>query len=271
MLTGHAFDLRESGEPSELLLEDSVSEIHEDVEFSQKILYAASFEELARSHVHCDSIIWVMISLLLVLAWGVGLIMLLYLPVRRYVLQKDISSRKLYVTPTEIVYKVSRPSFLPFLGYTKMEKHIPLNLIISIIVEQGCLQSLYGIHTLRIESIAHGKASPVDELQVQAVSNPELLRKVIVTEAARSIRDAGSWKKKMSFSEVVATPTRMRSQTEVLPIGRMQSPSRKVAASPRLALFGSGGAVPADVFLNKLEELKQSVAKLEALVGAQRH
>lgn len=42
----------------------------------------------------------------------------------------------------------------------------------------GCLQSVYGIHTFRVESIARGKASPVDDLQVQGISNPGLLRKV---------------------------------------------------------------------------------------------
>lgn len=42
----------------------------------------------------------------------------------------------------------------------------------------GCLQSRYGIHTFRIESIACGKAAAVDELQVQGVSNPSDLRKV---------------------------------------------------------------------------------------------
>lgn len=42
----------------------------------------------------------------------------------------------------------------------------------------GCLQSIYGIHTFRLESIAHGKAAPVDELQVQGVYDPSLLRKV---------------------------------------------------------------------------------------------
>lgn len=42
----------------------------------------------------------------------------------------------------------------------------------------GWLQSVYGIHTLRIESIVHGKAAPMDELLVQGVSNPGLLRKV---------------------------------------------------------------------------------------------
>lgn len=106
MFSSHAFDLQESGQSSELLLEDPVSGIDEEAELSRKVLYRASFEELARNYVQCDTIIWVLMSLLLVLAWGVGLFMLLYLPVRRYVLQKDISSRKLYVTPSEIVYKV---------------------------------------------------------------------------------------------------------------------------------------------------------------------
>ena len=42
----------------------------------------------------------------------------------------------------------------------------------------GCLQSIYGVQTFRLESIAHGKAAPVDELQIQGVSDPSVLRKV---------------------------------------------------------------------------------------------
>lgn len=49
----------------------------------------------------------------------------------------------------------------------------------NILFSIGCLQSVYGIHTFRVESIAQGKAAPVDELQVQGVSNPGLLRKVV--------------------------------------------------------------------------------------------
>lgn len=37
---------------------------------------------------------------------------------------------------------------------------------------------MYGVHTFRVESIAHGKAAPVDELQIQGVSDPDILRKV---------------------------------------------------------------------------------------------
>lgn len=46
-------------------------------------------------------------------------------------------------------------------------------------VHSGWLESVNGLHTFRIESIAHGKAAPVDELQIQGISNPGLLRKVI--------------------------------------------------------------------------------------------
>lgn len=267
MLTGHAIGLRERSDSDELLLADPVAEIDEEAELSGKVLYRASFEELARSHVQCDTIIWVLISLLLVLAWGVGVIMLVYLPVRRYVLQKDISSRKLYVTPNEIVYKVTRPSFLPILGFTKIEKRIPLHLVIDIIMEQGCLQSRYGIHTFRIESIAHGKAAPVDELQFQGVSNPGLLRKVIITEAAKNIREFWSRKPTTYPGEGESTPTRMRSLTEVPALSRLQSPSGKVAASPRRAPTGAGSGILSDLLLHKLEEVKESVKKIESLLG----
>ncbi|KAF3792603.1 hypothetical protein EJ110_NYTH11130, partial [Nymphaea thermarum] len=182
-------------EPKPLLLSGSVSDSEdEESEVAGKICYIATFDELEEGHVQYDTIIWVLISLLLVLAWGVGLVMLLYLPVKRYILRKDLHSRKLYVTSEEIVYKVSRPSFLPFLGSIKIEKHMFLPLVIGVVIEQGlcnldkvvslhlhfivgCLQSVYGIHTCRIESVAFGKTAPVDELQVQGVTNPGQLRK----------------------------------------------------------------------------------------------
>ena len=105
MLMGHADGISGPGSSSnhpitypESVLDDEDEEV--------QILYAASFEELARNHVQYDTIIWVSISLLLVLACGIGIILLLCLPIRRFMLQKDISSRKLYVTANEIVYKV---------------------------------------------------------------------------------------------------------------------------------------------------------------------
>lgn len=109
MLLGYADGLSELRSSSQnQLLADPESELDDDdtADSSEPILYSASFDELGENIIQYETVIWLSISLLLVLAWGVGIIMLLYLPIRRYILRKDISSRKLYVTPSEIVYKV---------------------------------------------------------------------------------------------------------------------------------------------------------------------
>ncbi|KAL5563704.1 hypothetical protein UlMin_033451 [Ulmus minor] len=152
--------------------------------------------------------------------------MLLYLPVRRYVIQKDIFSCKLYVTPIEIVYKVnftvmkpfllnlflvymklSRPSFIPYCGITTIERHIPFPLKFCFPSSIGCLQSIYGIHAFRIESVAHGKAAPVDELQIQGLSEPSVLRK------------GGSYSHTGSLTEgpaVMRSPVKILKRTSIL-------------------------------------------------------
>lgn len=73
----------------------------------EPILYAATFQEMEEQFVKYQTAQWVLYSLLLMLAWGIGLFMIPYLPVRRYILRKDIQSRKLYLTANAIVYKVN--------------------------------------------------------------------------------------------------------------------------------------------------------------------
>lgn len=107
MLSGHAASFHQRSDSGELL-EDLISESdEEELAFCGKVVYRASFTELKENNVKYDTIIWVLISLLLVMAWGIGLLMLLYLPFKRYVLRKEISSRTLYVTEDNIVYKVT--------------------------------------------------------------------------------------------------------------------------------------------------------------------
>ncbi|KAG5538456.1 hypothetical protein RHGRI_019133 [Rhododendron griersonianum] len=268
MLTGRSDVLPELGSSKNRLHSGSVSELSDDEEAgaSDQILYTASFKELAAKNVQYETIIWVSISLLLVLAWGVGIIMLLYLPIKRYVLQKDISSRKLYVTPHAIVYKVSRPSFIPFWGVVSTERHVPLSQVIDVIIEQGCLQSVYGIHTFRVESIAYGKAAPVDELQVQGVSNHGLLRKIIVTEASKVIQEVGrSWR---PASQIAEGETMVRvGSLEGPAVFRSPSKSWKIVGSPRHASVEQrGGPLHADLLLHKLDEVNKSVKKIESLI-----
>ncbi|KAK1283197.1 hypothetical protein QJS10_CPB21g00516 [Acorus calamus] len=268
MLTGQTFGLRERGDSDDLLLADPVSDAGDEEEVEHSIVYSASFEELVGKHVQYDTVIWVMISSLLVLAWGVGLLMLLYLPVRRYILRKDICSRKLYITSDEIVYKVARLSFLPCLGFKKIENHIPLSRVINIVIEQGCLQSVYGIHTFRVENIAYGRAAPIDELHVQGVSNPGFLRKVIISETSKNMQGVGKSLISTTCTGVGdSSPRRMRSLTEVPIASILQSPNRKIAPLPQHAFLETVRVIPNDLLLQKLEEVQQSVKKIETFIS----
>lgn len=242
---GHVFGSYEQNNLNQILLEDVISEVEEeDTDLSGNILYKASFEELSRNYVQYDTIIWVLIAVLLILAWGVGVLILLYIPIRRYVLQMDISSRKLYINSHEIVYKTTRPLLFPFLGCTNIEKRIPLHLVIDVIIEQGCLQAVYGIHTFRVESVTNGMTRPVDELQIQGVSNPDLLRQVIILEAAKNIQEVGMQKSKTygDKSESFQSP---RTKNHVL---------------------GAKGTAHSGFLLQKVEEIRLSMKKIESLV-----
>ncbi|KAI4295047.1 hypothetical protein MLD38_040685 [Melastoma candidum] len=204
----------------------------DDSDMAEEVVYAASFEELTANHV------------------------------------KDLSSRKLYVTPTRIVYKISRPSFIPFWRPVAIENQVPLSLVIDIIIEQGWLQSIFGMHTFRIESIAHGKAAPVDEIQVQGISNPGLLRKVIITEASKAIQDSGRMHKPSAPATDGENVGRATSVTDGSTVTVFKSPSKswKITGSPRIASVGRRNIVPNEVLLHKLEEVSKSVRKLEFLV-----
>ncbi|EXB51637.1 hypothetical protein L484_012930 [Morus notabilis] len=229
MLLGHTDGLSELRSSSQnQLLADPESELDDDdtADSSEPILYSASFDELGENII-------------------------------QYILRKDISSRKLYVTPSEIVYKVSRPSFIPFLGITTIEKRRPLSLVIDIIIEQGCLQSIYGIHTFRVESIAHGKAAPTDELQIQGVSDPSILRK---------LRRLCLMLVKVGGTAEGETGVRVGSLTEGPAILRSPVKSVKMTASPRYSPMDRRGIVPGDLLIHKLEEVNKSVKKLEFLI-----
>eukprot|EP00246_Nothoceros_aenigmaticus_P015194 TRINITY_DN6203_c0_g1_i1.p1 TRINITY_DN6203_c0_g1~~TRINITY_DN6203_c0_g1_i1.p1 ORF type:complete len:293 (-),score=22.46 TRINITY_DN6203_c0_g1_i1:979-1857(-) len=166
------------------LLTDPVSQADDESgPETGRIVYRASFEDLEHSHVNFETLYWFLISVVLILAYGVGLLMLLYIPVRRYVVRRDIRSRQLYVTSSALVYKVERPVFLPCLGKYKREKHFLLHLISDIVVEQGCLQSYFGITGVRIETAGQSRLAPGDEVRIQGISNPALFRQVVLMAA----------------------------------------------------------------------------------------
>ncbi|XP_057985771.1 uncharacterized protein LOC110663816 isoform X3 [Hevea brasiliensis] len=140
-----------------LLTESRGGESGEESESNEdRLLYTASFEEMEEKFVKYQTARWVVFSLLLMLAWGIGLFMLLYLPVRRYILRKDIRSRKLYLTPNAIVYK-----------------------------------SLFGVYSLRIENVGVRRPAS-DDVQIQGIGNPSAFKKAVLARLSYMRSEFGS-------------------------------------------------------------------------------
>lgn len=230
------------------LLSDNGIEREDD----DDVLYTASFQEKEDNFVQYQTAQWVLYSLLLILAWGIGLFMLLYLPVRRYILRKDIRSRKLFLTPNAIVYKVTRPVPFPCFGVLKKEKHVLLPSVQDIVIEQGYLQSLFGVYSLRIEN-AGVRRPPSDDVQIQGVANPSDFRKAVLTRLSNMRNEVFS--REASAIEDVQNPKRSLSSITSM------SPSKP----SRHDLSHSGD----QVVLQKLEEVGSSVKRVQALIEEQ--
>ncbi|KAF2304166.1 hypothetical protein GH714_028194 [Hevea brasiliensis] len=237
-----------------LLTESRGGESGEESESNEdRVLYTASFEEMEENFVKYQTARWVVFSLLLMLAWGIGLFMLLYLPVRRYILRKDIRSRKLYLTPNAIVYKVTKPVAFPCFGVLKKEKHVLLPSVADVIIEQGYLQSLFGVYSLRIENVGVRRPAS-DDVQIQGIGNPSAFKKAVLARLSYMRSEFGS--RRVSTIEDIPT----------LRIGHPASPWMSPSKSLKHDLLPHSGSL---MLLQKLEEVGNSVKRVQTLIGEQ--
>lgn len=213
----------------------------------ERVIYTASFEE---NLVQYETARWVLYSVMLILAWGIGLIMFIYLPIRRYILRKDIHSRKLYLTPNAIVYKVTRPVAFPCFGDLKKEKYVLLPSVADIVVEQGYLQSLCGVYSIRIENVGV-RRSPSDDLQIQGIVDALDFRKAVLTQLS-NLR-----------SEVFSRQASTVDGTSNLTIGHSFTTSMSSSRSIRHDSLSHSGDL---AVLQKLEEVGSSVKRVQNLI-----
>ncbi|XP_059283686.1 uncharacterized protein LOC132037221 isoform X1 [Lycium ferocissimum] len=216
----------------------------------EAVIYTASFKETEDNFVKYQTARWVLYSLLLILAWGIGLIMLIYLPLRRYILRKDIRSRKLYVTHNAIVYKVTRPVPFPCFGDLKKEKYILLPSVADIVVEQGYLQSLCGVYSIRIENVGV-RRSPSDDLQIQGIADALDFRKAVLTRLANL--------RSKAFSRQASAVD----DSSNLRIGDSRAASMSRSRSIRHDPVSHSGDL---AVLQKLEEVGSSVKRVQNLI-----
>ncbi|XP_051148292.1 uncharacterized protein LOC127263354 [Andrographis paniculata] len=223
----------------------------EDGEDEEAVLFRASFDEAEERFVKYQTARWVLYSLVLILAWGIGLLMLIYLPFRRCIFRRDFRSRKLYVTPNSVVYKVRRPVLLPCCGVLKKEKHVLLPSVADVVIEQGYLESVFGVYSVRIENVGV-RRPPSDDVQIQGVANPHAFRKAVLIRLSNMSSElfsghppAGEDVPRMGHSSVAS-----------------MSPSRSARHDP---------SFPLDQFaiLQKLEEVGSTVKRVETLIDEQ--
>ncbi|KAG8049049.1 hypothetical protein GUJ93_ZPchr0009g1363 [Zizania palustris] len=208
-----------------------------------EILYDASFGEMEDNFVKYHIARWILLSILLILAWGVGLLMLLYLPVWIYVCRRDFHSRKLCLTPHAIVYKVTKPVTFPCFGVFKDEKHVILHSVSDIVVEQGYLQSFFGLYSIRIENIGVRRPAS-DDIQIIGVDHPHDFRKAVLVHL---------------------------SNTRSLNLGRksyVHDDHQSISSNPITT-----ASVPPlqDLILDKLDEVEVSVKKMQARLEGVKH
>ncbi|XP_022750008.1 uncharacterized protein LOC111299210 [Durio zibethinus] len=219
----------------------------------EPVLYTASFEEMEENFVNHQTAQWVLYSLVLILAWGIGLFMLLYIPVRRHILRRDIRSRKLYLTSNSIVYKVTRPVAIPCFGVLKKEKHVLLPSVADVVIEQGYLQSFFGVYSVRIENVGV-RRPPSDDVQIHGIANPNAFRKAVLTRLSNMRTEVFS----RQVSAIEDTPS-----LTTHPPAAWLSPPRSLKFD---AISYSGDLA----LLQKLEEVGSSVKKVQTLIEEQR-
>lgn len=207
-----------------------------------EILYDASFGAMEDSFVKYHIARWILLSILLILAWGVGLLMLLYLPIWIYVCRRDFCSRKLYLTPHAIVYKVTKPFTFPCFGVLKNEKHVILPSVSDIVVEQGYLQSFFGVYSIRIENIGVRRPAS-DDIKIIGVAHPHDFRKAVLIHLLNT-RNQNFSRKASVVDDHECTSSDPITSASVHPLG--------------------------DLILAKLDEVEISVKKMQArLQGAE--
>ncbi|KAI5674187.1 hypothetical protein M9H77_14551 [Catharanthus roseus] len=219
----------------------------------EPVLYSASFDEAEENFVNYQTAHWVLYSLLLILAWGIGLLMLLYLPVRRYILRKDIRSRKLYVTPNAIVYRATKPVPFPCFGVLRKEKHIILPSVADVVIEQGYLQSRFGVYSIRIENVGV-RRPPSDDVQIQGIANPRAFRKAVLSRLSNMRSEVFSGQ----GSNIEDTPNLRTGYSSAAPM----SPSKFFRQD-------SSSHVGDLVILQKIEEVSSSVKRVQTLIEGQ--
>ncbi|XP_031383537.1 uncharacterized protein LOC116197511 isoform X2 [Punica granatum] len=152
-----------------------------------------------------------------------------------------------------IQIQVTKPVPFPCFGVLKKEKHVLLPLVADIVVEQGYLQSLFGVYSLRIENMGV-RRPPSDDVQIQGVANPNAFRKAVLTRLSSMKNEA--------FSRQVSAKDDPTNLTLAPSSASWMSPSKSIQ-------YDTVATTGEQLLLQRLEEVGTSVKRVETLIEEQ--
>ncbi|TMW86135.1 hypothetical protein EJD97_021905 [Solanum chilense] len=145
---------------------------------------------------------------------------------------------------------VTRPVPFPCFGDLKKEKYVLLPSVADIAVEQGYLQSLCGVYSIRIENVGV-RRSPSDDLQIQGIADALAFRKAVLTQLS-NLRSKAFSRQASAVDDTLNLQIGHSCTTSM-------SPSRPIRHD---SLSHSGDAA----VLQKLEEVGSSVKRVQNLI-----
>jgi len=153
-----------------------------------------------------------------------------------------------------------------------------LPLVTDVVIEQGCLQSAFGIFSIRIENAGLRRPLPVDDAKIIGVVNPKHFRKVVLMTASSLRKEhlatkITSLKVPINNEEELPTfsPEINGSRNRAWPYGGSGPASWQMSPVNRIEEMNTCEPPSGEILLQKLEEVGNSVKRVEILIENQQY
>ncbi|XP_048490175.1 uncharacterized protein LOC104901640 isoform X2 [Beta vulgaris subsp. vulgaris] len=148
--------------------------------------------------------------------------------------------------------QATRPVAFPCFGVLKKEKYVLLPSVADIVIEQGYLESFFGVYSVRIEN-AGVRRPPSDDLKIQGITNPSAFRKAVLNHLSKVRTEA--FTRQIYVNE--GAPSMTGGHPQVAGMSPPKSIKHDVIAPGELGL------------LQKLEEVGTSIKRVQKLIEEQ--
>ena len=161
----------------------ALQELDETGDFGQ-VLWSANQEGMESAYKKYHTTLWCLLGLVLIPAYGVGLLLLLWAPVIWLNARDGFRARRFYVTEKGIVLRLREPVTCRCCGVNSAEKHLLHSVVTDVSVTQNFVQRWFGLHTIRVETPGQSRAgvdaTATSDIEVLGLTEPMAVKAVLL-------------------------------------------------------------------------------------------